>query len=113
VSVRVAVLDLPPLEPYLLHLLPGAEGLLEHRTREHVLQLGPDERSALARLHVLEVGDGEERTVQRDRHSVTEIGGTRHKFSWISDLRSCGLRPPRLRPLQEPDQPTQPQKIAV
>ena len=60
VALAVEVLHLALVDDRLLDLLVGAEGAVDHRAGAHVLQLGAHERAALARLHVLELDDGDE-----------------------------------------------------
>ena len=53
-------------------------GAIEHRARADVLQLGPDERPALPRLHVLKVHHLVEVAVDLEYEAVPEIGRSCH-----------------------------------
>jgi hypothetical protein len=57
------------------HLLAGPEGLVDDAARLQRLQLGADERTALAGLDVLEVDDAVDGAVDLDVHAVLELVG--------------------------------------
>src|SRR5207302_9691373 len=74
-TVAVQVLHLALVDDRLLDLLVGAEGPLQHGPGAHVLQLGPYEGAAFARLHVLELDHGEQPLGEVEGHAVLEVVG--------------------------------------
>ena len=73
--VLVQVLHVLLLEVDQLHLLAGAERVVDHAPLPHVLELGAHEGAALARLDVLEVDDGVGLPVELDLQSLLEFRG--------------------------------------
>ena len=64
VGLAVEELHLALVDDRLLDLLGGTEGSVDHGPGAGVLEGRADERAALARLHVLEVDDGEQPVVE-------------------------------------------------
>ena len=56
-----------------LELLSGAEGAVDDRPAVEVLELRADERAAFSRLHVLELDDAPDASVDLDVHAVLEL----------------------------------------
>ena len=69
------------LEVDQLDLFTGAECVVDDPSRPHVLELGADERPALARLDVLEIDDGVGMAVEDDAQPFLEFSG--------GDLHDC------------------------
>ena len=74
-AVAVEVLHLPLVDDGLLELLVGPVGAVDDGAGADVLQLGADEGAALARLHVLELDDGEEPLGEVEGHAVLQVVG--------------------------------------
>ena len=69
----VEVLDALRLRADARHLLSGPEGPIDDGARLEVLDLGTDERAALAGLHVLELDDAPDLPVELDVHTVPKL----------------------------------------
>ena len=84
VAVAVEELHVALVDDGLLDADAGVERALEHRAGADVLQLGAHEGPALARLHVLEVDDGEQAVVELQRDAVLQVvgGDRRHDRSF-------------------------------
>ena len=75
VALAVEELHLALVDDRLLDLLVGAERAVDHRAGADVLELRAHERAALARLHVLELDDGEEPLGEVEGHAVLQVVG--------------------------------------
>src|SRR5215468_4838949 len=71
--VLVEVLHPLLVEVDQLHLLAGAERVVDHPAEPHVLELGANERAPLARLDVLEVDDAVRLAVELDLEASLEL----------------------------------------
>src|SRR3990172_289176 len=94
VALAVKELLLAPLEVRVSDALVGAEGPLQYRAGLHVAQLRPNERAALAGLHMLELQHREQRAAEIQGHTVLQVVGrdTQRTVSSLLDLGST--RPP-------------------
>ena len=81
VPVAVEELHLVLVDDRLLELLVGPVRALDHRAGADVLQLGPDEGTALARLHVLELHDAEQPLGEVEGHAVLQVVGGEGHFA--------------------------------
>ena len=79
-AVVVEELDALHLGVHPRELLACTEGVVDDRTGLEVLELRPDERAALAGLHVLELDDPPDGAPMLDVHPVPELVG-------VDDLR--------------------------
>src|SRR3954452_18223092 len=77
-AVVVEVLELAGLGAHRAELLARPEGLVDDVAVGGALELGADERAALAGLHVLELDDLEDRPVHVDVSPVLELIGADH-----------------------------------
>jgi len=77
-AVVVGILHRPPFQTHLVDPLAGVPGSIRHCSGEHVLQLATHERSALAGLHMLKIGDLEQLPVNLEHHSVAKIRSASH-----------------------------------
>jgi hypothetical protein len=88
VALAVEVLHLALVDDRERHLLVGAERALEHRAARHLLELGAHDGAALARLHVLELDDGDEALRgQVQRHAVLQVVGGDAQRSALGTFR--------------------------
>ena len=76
-------------------LLPRPEGAVHHPPEPEVLQLGADERAALAGLHVLEVDDVVRLSVELDLQALSKLRG-RHLHRLPSWPPRGALRPSKV-----------------
>src|SRR5215210_4454758 len=107
VPVPVEVRHRPRFGSHVLELLPSTEGLLDHGPAVDVPEACPHERTALARLDVLEIQYGEPLAIDPNGRAVPELVGGYHarKLPFVApDLRSGparraanGARAPPLR----------------
>src|SRR5262245_46050426 len=74
-AIVVEVLNVACLGAHARELLPGAEGAVDDVAHVESLELRADERTALARLHMLELDDPPYLAVELDVHAVLEAVG--------------------------------------
>jgi hypothetical protein len=77
-AVEVEVLHRTLVDAGRLDLGAGVEGAVHDLAGEDVLQCRADERSALARLDVLELDDGPQLSVEIEHQAVLEVVGRGH-----------------------------------
>ena len=77
-AVRVQELHLARFRADRAELLPGPEGLVDHRAVARPLELGAHERATLAGLDVLELDDLVDDPVDLDVGAVLELVGADH-----------------------------------
>jgi hypothetical protein len=65
----------PPFDDRLRHVFSGPEGAIQNLAGFQVLQLHPDEGSALPRLDVLVLNDREDAVFQVEGHARTNVIG--------------------------------------
>src|SRR5436309_15314689 len=85
-AVAVEILHLALVDDGLLELLVGAVGALEDGAGANVLDLGADERPALARLDMLELDDDEQPVGQVEAHAVLQIVRRNQTHAMTSSL---------------------------
>ena len=98
-AVRVEEGHLARLGADRAELLAGAEGAVDHGAVVGALELGANERPALAGLDVLELDDLEDRPVHLDVGAVLELVGPDHVRS---ERLACG----RTRAMRGPERQT-------
>jgi hypothetical protein len=77
-ALLVEELHLPLFDVGRLELLVRTERALDHRSGEHVSELGARERVALARFDELEVDHAEGNPVELDLQILLDVGGLVH-----------------------------------
>ena len=78
VAVAVQVLEVAAVDGREVDLGAGVEGAVDDLAAQHVLHLGAHERAALAGLHVLELDDVPELSVEVQHAAVLDVIGRRH-----------------------------------
>ena len=73
VAVAVEVLEVAPVDGREVDLGAGVEGAVDDLAAQHVLHLGAHERAALAGLHVLELDDVPELSVDVQNAAVLDV----------------------------------------
>lgn len=77
----VEVLHVARLEVSCRHLFIRIEGTLYHCTRLNILDLRANERSALARLYMLEINDLPDTAINFNRQARAEISTINHSLT--------------------------------
>ncbi|SHX15666.1 Uncharacterised protein [Mycobacteroides abscessus subsp. abscessus] len=75
IAIAVQVGGVAAVDGRGLDLDSGVEGLVDDLAREHVLELRAHEGRSLTGLHVLELGDLPQLTIDVEHQAVLEIGG--------------------------------------